>query len=399
MLTKIASRFPLIPGLLCSAWIMALPPLVSAQTAGDWFTEGTPHLTINPRYEYGKITGLEASHAFTVKTLLGYTTGDWRGVTGLIEFSDTRALDRDSYNAGGVHGPADHTPIADPQTTELNQLLLRYATDLGAGKIGRQRYILDNARFVGNVGWRQNEQTFDAVSIALSPADKLTLNAAYLHRINRIFADAADWDSESYLLNAQYALDQRIGFTTYYYHLSFSGAVPTTDTFGGFISGKLPATGNLSLKYRLEGAYQERTHTSVGTRYLHGIFGTTIRTIDLQIGYELLGSDAGRGQFLTPLATAHAFNGFADTYLDNGGSGGLRDLYFSVEGNAGKLRLTAIYHYFRSDEGRAAHGRELDLVATYPLSSSIKALVKAAFYDGENRPDRERLILQATASF
>ena len=40
-------------------------------------------------------------------------------------------------------------------------------------KVGRQRIILDNARFVGNVGFRQLEQTFDAARIENIDADRI----------------------------------------------------------------------------------------------------------------------------------------------------------------------------------------------------------------------------------
>ena len=35
---------------------------------------------------------------------------------------------------------------------------------INSNQIGRQNIVLDNARFIGNVGWRLNEQTFDALS-------------------------------------------------------------------------------------------------------------------------------------------------------------------------------------------------------------------------------------------
>jgi hypothetical protein len=40
---------------------------------------------------------------------------------------------------------------------------VQYATKALDLTLGRQRINLDDQRFVGSVGWRQNEQTFDAV--------------------------------------------------------------------------------------------------------------------------------------------------------------------------------------------------------------------------------------------
>ena len=51
---------------------------------------------------------------------------------------------------------------------------------------GRQRLLFDNQRWIGNVGWRQNEQTFDALALDVLPAKDLALRYAYLDRVHRI---------------------------------------------------------------------------------------------------------------------------------------------------------------------------------------------------------------------
>ena len=55
-------------------------------------------------------------------------------------------------------------------------------TDLDATLIfGRQRIKLDDDRFIGNVGWRQNEQTFDALTfktMAIGAAAKIKIQVA-----------------------------------------------------------------------------------------------------------------------------------------------------------------------------------------------------------------------------
>jgi hypothetical protein len=49
--------------------------------------------------------------------------------------------------------------IADPQSVGLNRLQIAYQTKVLGLTVGRQRINLDDQRFVGSVGWRQNEQT------------------------------------------------------------------------------------------------------------------------------------------------------------------------------------------------------------------------------------------------
>jgi hypothetical protein len=55
--------------------------------------------------------------------------------------------------------------VADPEGTEVNQVWVGYEKYDTNVKFGRQTFTLDNHRFIGNVIWRQNEQTYDAVSL------------------------------------------------------------------------------------------------------------------------------------------------------------------------------------------------------------------------------------------
>ena len=72
-----------------------------------------------------------------------------------------------------------YSVVADPEGAEVNQYGLRYDGVPGlAATLGRSKLILDNARWVGNVGWRQNEQTFDAVrGQAVRMNEKLVLSS------------------------------------------------------------------------------------------------------------------------------------------------------------------------------------------------------------------------------
>ena len=89
--------------------------------------------------------------------------------------------------------------------------------------------------------------------------------------------------------------------------------------------------------------------------------GTTVRA-----GWERLGGSPARGQFNTPLATLHPFNGWADKFLVTPADG-LDDLYVRMIGDAGRVRWTVSYHDFSAATGNARHGREL--VGTSSLRS------------------------------
>ena len=86
--------------------------------------------------------------------------------------------------------------MADPEDTELNQAFVKYDWKDASTKIiaGRQRMKLDDDRFIGNVGWRQNEQTFDAVTFKSDLGDGVALLYSFIWDVNRIFGPDSNRD-------------------------------------------------------------------------------------------------------------------------------------------------------------------------------------------------------------
>ncbi len=122
----------------------------------------------------------------------------------------------------------------------------------------------------------------------------------------------------------------------------------------------------------------------------------------LKVGYELLGSDDGKTRFVTPLATAHKFNGYPDAFLDNGGPNGLRDLYFTLTPQLPvKFTGHVNYHRFWSDEYSDDLGQEWDVVVGRPITSYLTGLAKAAYFNGKppGPADRWRLWLEFTLTY
>src|SRR5262249_975451 len=126
------------------------------------------------RYEDVSQDGLvNDATAETVRTRVGWETGDWNGFRGLVEMDDIRSVGPIQFNVaipgpGGasLNGHTTYPIINDPDVTELNRLQLTYTTNPQfVATLGRQRITLDDQRFIGNVGWRQDEQTFDGVRI------------------------------------------------------------------------------------------------------------------------------------------------------------------------------------------------------------------------------------------
>lgn len=109
---------------------------------------------------------------------------------------------------------------------------------------------------------------------------------------------------------------------------------------------------------------------------------------------ETLDSDGGAYGFQTPLATKHAFNGWADKFLATP-TGGLTDTYLKVVSKLGGVKVVAMYHDFSSDFGSTDYGTELDLVVVKKIDKHFKVLAKYASYSADNfSADTDKLWLQ-----
>ena len=371
--------------LLLAASAAAAEP--TADHVAQAFEGGKVSLKVRTRYENVQQTGLQDANALTIGTKLAFTTAAIQGFKASLEVEDVSAADGDAYNQAGLNPDgAGRAVVADPTGTEVNQAWLGYTYGKTSFKLGRQSLVLDNARFVGNVGWRQNMQTFDAFTVQDKSFDHLTLTYSYLNRINRIFGRAHPqgvWQSDSHVLHASYAGLPVGTLTGYAYLLDFDNAAAnSTATFGASLAGARPISEDAKVGYRAEFAVQQDYGSSTldySADYYLGELGVTVRKVTGTVGYEVLGSDNGVG-FKTPLATLHAFNGWADLFLATP-AGGLRDLYgkVTVPLPAG-FAFVGLYHQFDTDTG-ANLGDEVDLQVTCKINKYLTGLLKYATFD------------------
>jgi alginate export protein len=343
---------------------------------------GTPKLNMRLRYE-GVDDGNPATDdadALTIRTRLGYQTGKLAGFDAYGEFEDTHI----------VLGVSDYAPeragyavVADPTVTEVNQAFVRYtggdALKGFMARFGRQRIIFDNARFVGNVGWRQDEQTFDGTKLDYS-TDDFSLSAAYLTKVNGI-TPAFDKFVEDVLVNASWKTAPGGTLTGYSYMLESKDLDDSLDTAGARYDGSL-AMDKLALLLTLEYASQSNEISDADTDYSRIEAGVKASGITFKVAQEVLGADGVKGSFQTPLATKHAFNGWADKFLVTPADG-LEDKYASVGGMVAGIKLAAVYHKFDADEGRNDYGSEVDLVAVKKFGPYTVGL-KYADYNAED---------------
>ncbi len=362
---------------------------------------GTIKLDANTRYEYvQQDNGLKDANALTLRTRLTYQTQKVYGFTAVLEFEDSRNLfGVDKYN-NAIGKNTEYSVIADPNTTELDQAYLHYQHDWGSAKIGRQVIALDNQRFVGHVGWRQDRQVFDAARLQASLWGSVDVEYIYINERERIFAQVRDINSNDNLLHLSWA--SSLGTLVAYAYLLDNQEVDNDqlNSYGVRFAGKT-GIGAQSINYQLEYAHQTNDLTDTNSHYYHIEVGSSIKGVGLLVGYEVLGSDNGESAFQTPLATLHKFNGWADQFLVTPADG-LKDLYLSVSSKTKYGNFSATYHSFTADNSSAtdSYGSEIDVAYTKKFNQHYRAGVKYAAYSADQYSvDTDKWWLWFGASF
>lgn len=363
------------------------------------------------RYEHVDQDGLRDADAGTFRSRIGILTREIYGFQVFGEYEGTFTPDRNSYHAGSAHGPANRAAIIDPESQEWNQGWISYSNWDTKIKLGRQEINVDNQRYLGTVAWRQNEQTFDAVTISNQSIKDLALSYGYINRVNRIFGsevEAAaqdDFTGNSHHATAKYAglPNATIGLYSYFLDLhNGAGDGSSNNTYGGYVDGAIPIGDAFKLIYYGEYAYQTDAFDSAkdyGASYYHLVGGAAYRDTKFGVGYESLGSDNGSG-FQTPLATLHKFNGFTDKFL-NTPAGGLADLYVYA---GTKLPYGIVFsnsfHWFGEEGGSLEYGSEYDIVLSKAINEKLSVLAKAAFYFADDfATDTNKFIVEMDYKF
>lgn len=393
--------------------LLAAPHSASAGEAlFDALKSGKLWIDERYRYEYVEQDGIaEEANASTLRSRIGWKSGSFYGLTLGVEFEAVTNVGGDEFN-NTINGQTQFPVVADVKSHELNQLYMQYAGIPGTVvKVGRQVIVMDNHRFVGHVGWRQNNQTFDAAMVKNTSIPGLTLTYGYIDKVNRIFGNDSpngDWDSESHILHAAYKIKGIGVIKGYGYLLDFDQDAPANSSasYGILLSGKRDYAG-YGLHYYAEYAYQEDYGSNTldyDADYYHLALGVSKSGLKATVGYEVLGADDDTaGRFRTPLATLHKFNGFADKFLvtpENGIEDFYIDVTYKVKNAPGQLSifngllLKAQYHDFKSEEGSIDYGSEFDFYAKMPLRRGIYVEAKYANYDADQfATDTEKFIL------
>jgi len=383
------------------------------------FESGSFDLNFRYRYEFvdqdfprsSTDPVMRDANASTLRTRLVYKSGEFRKVFLTINVDDVRPVFADNFN-DTRNGKTQYPVVADPKGTDLNLASLTF-TGLEDGTIvvGRQRINRENQRFIGGVGWRQNEQTFDSASIEYAINDDFKVFYGYIDRVKRVFgpddgsptAPTENFHSDSHIFDASYVVNPMLRVFGYAYWLNMDNAASASSRTTG-----LRLTGSngddVKISYSAEYAQQKDykdNPNDYSEDYYHLTAGVDWLRYGVTGGYEVLQGSGVSGQsFQTPLATLHKFNGFADQFLSTP-AGGLEDAYVQGSLKTDHGKYSVVYHQFSQETGGADYGTELDLVATWPVLKNYSVMTKLASFDSKDGylSDVNKVWVMLTADF
>jgi Alginate export len=360
---------------------------------------GKTNFSLKARYESVETPTTPAvgqAKAMTMGYRFGYETGAYhdfavnvqaQGVWGNKQYADGQS---NSTQAAGLNS------VNDPAGVNLSQahLIYRGIADTTI-KQGRQVLRYDDDRWVGNVDWRQNWQTYDATSVTNKSIADTTVQAAYVTNVNRPSTDGASSNGNAHMKSTLVNVNNKslsfADIVAYNYRLDYTAAAQAAPTLMGStnttgvklakegidVAGfKLGWTGEMAQQKNFKQNTTSYTakYTNIGAS-VGGSFGK------LTVAQETLGSDNGVG-LQTPLATLFAFNGWADKFTVTP-KNGLKDSYVRGRSTVAGIVVGADFHQFKSDAGSMNLGREVDLIAEKDLDKNFAVGARAARYKAD----------------
>jgi hypothetical protein len=348
----------------------------------------------------------------TARLRAGLLSPVFYGLQGYAEFEGNWAMQPD-FNSTR-NGKTGFSTIADPEKAELNQLWISYnGIPDTIIKGGRQRIKLDDDRYIGNVGWRQMEQTYDAVMLIHNNQQLfgLVINAGFIGNIQTFTGTTENIDAP--ILNVSYKLGDYGNIIGYGYWLDYTekeNYEKSSETYGLRFTNwqkpgdTLPVTDNLGVVYTAEWARQQdygHGKTAYEADRFNLMGGLTAWNVTLMGAMEQLNGYGKNKTFDTPLGTNHAFQGWADLFLitpDNG----IRDVFGTAHVllDRGNLVLTGVFHDFSDDTGNIHYGDEWDFQALWKFGKHYSVLAKYANYNADRfATDTQKIWVQGNISF
>ncbi|MHA4838094.1 alginate export family protein [Sphingopyxis sp. MSC1_008] len=371
-----------------------------------------PLLDARLRYEATGQDGLPRDgEALTLRVRPGVQLlrGRW---SGLVEGEANLAISYD-YN-DGTNGKTAFPLIADPPNLELNRAQVRYVGENGFALTGgRQRIELADQRFLGSAGFRQNEQTYDAVRLQWGKAKGLSADLTYswsVRTVNgrngagarpqaigggNVFAIVGYGTGIGTVSGFAYLVDQD--------EAAVQGFRLSSQTWGLRFSGTRPLAKDMKVSYTASWARQrdwQANPNDYAADYWLAEAGVAAGGLTATGGYEVLGADSGAPltSVQTPLASHFRFNGWAGKFVTTPPNG-LRDVYASLGYGWKKVAgfdsigVTGAWHRFDSDRLNQHYGDEIGLLLTAKRGRMNGSVRYARYRADDFATDTDRLWL------
>ncbi len=413
------------------------------ETLLEAIQQGKPMTSFRLRYENVDQEGyqstaatapkLKTGEAWTLRSLIGWQTAPFKNFSFGVQLTDVHEFN-DNFNDRRDNvpepGKAAYPNIVDPGYTDINQLYVDWTgiknTKL---RLGRQQLNLDNVRFIGDIGFRQNMQVFDGISVLNKSIPDTEIFAAHFDKVRQITTKLRDGNID--IINAKYKISPTESLIGYGYFIDVenlgqngqpvggpnaasyvvsggnglgasqdSVKTATTDasskTFGLRLDGARKISEDWKVLYTAEYAKQDdyRGGSSlIDAHYFKLGGGAGYGAWSLRLDHEKLSSNGGKYAFQTPLGTNHLFQGWADVFLATPRQG-MQDTFVTLSGSIQKAKLYAEYHVFHSDKdfetlGSTAvnrrfgdkYGTEFDASVLYPFTDKITGKIEYANFN------------------
>jgi hypothetical protein len=333
------------------------------------------------------------AHALTLRNRFGFQSAWSQDFSFLIEAESIIGLS-DSFN-DTLNGMVDYPVVADPDTLELNRLQFSFSgIDDTKITVGRQTLDIGDGRYVGSDGGRQNQQTYDAVTVENSSFDNLSLSYSYVDQALTVLGSDSPFqhlELDAHL--AQAAITNSAGTFTAAAIFEDMPDSPFASNRTLMVNwtGAFGADDGVSVNYLLEYAQQSEYADNPAS------FDLDLLTAEIDLsqgpftgvlGFETRGGDGTLG-FYTPLASGYRFMGWGDPFAASGTpADGIRGAYVAGRVSIAEpvfgsdIEAMVRWHKFETDDGGVDLGSELNASLSSQLNDHVSLELRGAFYDG-----------------
>lgn len=358
---------------------------------GDAFRDG--EVIANVRYRFESVeqdNALRDAEASTLRARLGYASDTTQPFSFAVDVEGVTAVGSERYNSG-ANGLTDFSAVLDDETTEVNQAYVMLRLDKTQISVGRRAMKLDNSRFLGDVVFRQNQQSYDSVVVMNTSLPGHRFFYAYMDEAHRFLGDdnpAGNLDMSSHFFNYRYKAPGGNALVLYAYFLEMDAPIlagRSTQTVGARFEGSADA-GSMRWLYTLEYADQSPYADGNDTNDASYAFGEVgLRWPNqwvTRLGVEHMSGD-GTYAYQTPLGANYLFGGLADLFAAATPDDGLVDRYVKLSAPIESFGLSVAYHDFVSDNDDLDYGTEWDVTLTRGFGERFSVTAQFADYKAE----------------